>query len=129
MQRVESGKPKNSELDILTSWELMVINVLLAVEPKAEFDVNDVQANMLTLIQALDADKLDSALQDKGFMEKTEALLLSLLHGDHIDVTDPYIFEARQAIFAAAQVIYNYAVAKGLWETHPEIKAAMEGDN
>jgi hypothetical protein len=122
-----SGRPDNNNLDILTSWELTAINILLAVEPKVEFDVNAVQANMLALIQALDAGKLDPALQDKGFMEKTEALLLALLRGDHIDVANPYVFKARQAVFAAAQVIYNYAVAKGLWQIHPEIKSAKEG--
>ncbi len=123
---MESGKSDNSNLDTVTTWELMAINVLLAVEPKAEFDVNAVQTNMLELIQILDAGKLDAALQDEGFMEKTEVLLLALLHGDHIDVTNPYVFEARKAVFAAAQVVYNYAVAKGFWQTHPEIRSAME---
>jgi hypothetical protein len=123
---MESGKQANNNLDILTSWELMAINVLLAVEPQAEFDVNAVEANMLAFIQALDAGKLDPALQDESFMEKTETLLLALLHGDQIDVANPYVFEARQAVFAAVQVIYNYAVAKRLWKIHPEIQSAME---
>ncbi len=123
---MESGKPLDKGLDILTTWQLMAINILLAVEPKAEFDVNAVQTNMLALVEALDSGRLDPALQDAPFMQATEALLLALLHGDHIDVANPYVYEARQAIFAAAQVVYNYAVVKGLWQMHPEIKSAME---
>lgn len=114
-----------NQVDLLTSWELMAINVLLAVEPKADFDVNAVQANMLTLIEMLDAGKLDPALEDKGFMQKTEDLLLALLHGDTIDVVNPAVFGARQSVIAATQVIYNYAVARGLWPIHSEIKAAV----
>lgn len=119
-----SGKKPETQLDLLTSWELMAINVLLAAEPQAEFDVNAVQANMLALIEKLDGGELDPALADKGFMQKTEALLLALLHGDRIEVTNPAVYAARQAVFAAAQVIYNYAVARELWPIHPEIEAA-----
>jgi hypothetical protein len=104
---------------------LAAINILLAVAPREEFDVNAVQANMLAVVEALDSGRLDPALQDAGFMVKTEALLLALLHGDRIDVANPYVFEARKAVFAAAQVVYNSAVAKSLWQVHPEIKSAM----
>jgi hypothetical protein len=119
-----SGKNPEMALDLLTSWELMAINVLLAAEPQAEFDVNAVQANMLALIKKLDGGELDPALADPGFMRKTEQLLLALLHGDRIDVTNPAVYAARQAVFAAAQVIYNHAIARGLWNIHPEIEAA-----
>ena len=116
----------NNPIDLLTAWELMAINALLASEPQADFDVNAVQANMLALIEALDASRLDPALRDKGFMQKTEALLLALLHGEQIDVVNPAVFAARQSVIAAAQVIYNQAVARGLWPIHPEIRAALE---
>jgi hypothetical protein len=116
----------NSQLDLLTAWELMAINVLLAIEPQADFDVNAVQANMLALIEALDAGRLDPALADSGFRQKTEELLLALLHGEQIDVVNPAVFAARQSVIAAAQVIYNQAAARGLWPLHPEIKAALE---
>jgi len=112
-------------LDLLTAWELMAINVLLAIEPRADFDVDAVQANMLALIEALDAGKLDPAFEDKGFMQKTEDLILAILHGDLINVVNPAVYGARQAVIAAAQVIYNQAVARGLWPIHPEIRAAM----
>jgi len=125
MRKMDSGIKPESKLDLLTSWELMAINVLLAIEPQADFDVDAVQKNMLALIEALDAGKLDPALADKGFMQKTEALMLALLHGEQIDVVNPAVFAARQAVFAAAQVIYNHAVARGLWPIHPEIRAAL----
>jgi len=121
---MDSGKKPESQLDLLTAWELMAINVLLAVEPQAEFDVNAVQANMLALIEKLDGGQLDPALADPGFMQKTEDLLLALLHGDRIEVANPAVYAARQAVFAAAQVIYNQAAARGLWRVHPEIEAA-----
>ena len=38
---------------------------------------------------------------------------------------NPAVFGARQAVIAAAQVIYNHAVARGLWPMHPEIQAAL----
>lgn len=120
-----SEEKTGNQLDLLTAWELMAINVLLAIEPQADFDVNAVQDNMLALIEALDSGKLDPALEDKGFMQKTEELVLALLHGDPIDVVNPAVFAARQAVIAAAQVIYNHAVARGLWPIHQEIKAAL----
>ena len=123
---MDSGKKPESQLDLLTAWELMAINVFLAVEPQADFDVNAVEANMLALIEKLDSGKLDPALADPGFMQKTEALMLALLHGDRIEVTNPAVYAARRAVFAAAQVVYNQAVARDLWAIHPEIKAAIE---
>jgi hypothetical protein len=120
-----SGKKTDPGLDPLTAWELAAINVLLAAEPQAEFDVNAVQTNMLAFVHALDAGKLTPALEDRGFMQKTEALLLGMLKGEQIDVVNPEVYAARQAVFAAAQVTYNQAVARGLWELHPEIQKAM----
>ena len=62
---MDSGKKHETQLDLLTSWELMAINVLLAAEPQADFDVNAVQANMLAMIEKLDGGELDPALADK----------------------------------------------------------------
>ncbi|MCB2214174.1 hypothetical protein KQH50_02145 [bacterium] len=120
-----SGKKTDPGVDPLTAWELAAINILLAAEPQAEFDVNAVQTNMLAFVQALDEDKLTPALEDKGFMQKTEALLLAMLKGEQIDVINPEVYAARQAVFAAAQVTYNHAIARGLWQLHPEIQKAM----
>jgi hypothetical protein len=124
-----SGKAPELKLDPITDWELAAINVLFAAEPKADWDVNAVRENMVALVGALDAGKLDPALGDPGFMEKTERLVLALLRGERIEVFDPNIFAARKAIFAAAQVVYNQAVARGLWNLHPEIKQAMQADS
>lgn len=124
-----SGKAPELKLDPITDWELAAINVLFAAEPKADWDVNAVRENMLALVGALDAGKLDPVLGDRGFMKKTERLVLALLHGERIEVFDPNIFAARKAIFAAAQVVYNQAVARGLWNLHPEIKQAMQADS
>jgi hypothetical protein len=123
-----SGKKTDPGLDPLTAWELAAINILLAAEPQTEFDVNAVQANMLAFVQALDAGKLTPALEDKGFMQKTEALLLAMLKGEQIDVVNPEVYAARQAVFAAAQVTYNQAVVRGLWELHPEIQKALDSN-
>ncbi|MDY6874239.1 MAG: hypothetical protein SVR81_09790 [Chloroflexota bacterium] len=120
-----SGKKTDPGLDLLTAWELAAINVLLAAEPQGDFDVNAVQANMLTFVKTLDAGKLTPALEDQGFLQKTEALLLAMLKGEQIDVINPEVYAARQAVFAAAQVTYNQAVARGVWQLHPEIQNAM----
>ncbi len=120
-----SGKKTDLGLDLLTAWELAAINVLLASEPQAAFDVNAVQANMLAFVQALDAGQLTPVLEDAVFMQKTEALLLAMLKGERIDVVNPEVYAARQAVFAAAQVTYNQAVARGAWPLHPEIQKAM----
>ena len=121
-----SGKKNNSQLDPLTAWELAAINVLIALHPEKELDVKASHENMLALMQALDRGELDPVLEDPAFMEKTETLLLAMLHGERIEVTDPSTYEARKEIFAAAQVVYNQAVARGLWDLHPEIKQALQ---
>lgn len=123
-----SGKNNEQTLDPLTAWELAALNILIALNPSAEMDVNAVRENMLALIQALDRGELDPVLVDPGFMGKTETLLLAMLRGEHIEVINPNIFAARKEIFAAAQVIYNQAIARGFWELHPEIQKAMRGD-
>jgi hypothetical protein len=123
-----SGEKHNSQLDPLTQWELAALNIVIALDPKAEWDVNAVGKNMLTLVQALDRGDLDPVLEDKGFLALTENLLLALLRGDRIEVADPKIFAARNEVFAAAQVVYNQAVARGYWTLHPAVRAAMEGE-
>jgi len=124
---MDSGKKNKSTLDPLTAWELAALNILIAINPQAEVDVNAIQENMLALIEALDRGELEPVLADPGFMKKTEAFLLAMLRGEHIDVVNPTIFAARKEIFAAAQVIYNQAVARGFWKLHPEIQNAMAG--
>ncbi len=120
-----SGKKRKQTLDLLTDWELTALNVLISLHPEREIDVNAIKVNMLALVEALDGGELDFFLGEPGFMQKTEALLLAVLHGERIEVADPNIFAAQKEIFAAAQVIYNQAVARGLWEIHPEIHKAI----
>lgn len=120
-----SGKDEQRKLDPLTDWELTAINILIALHPKADLDVKASKQNMLKFIEALDRGELDTVLGDPAFMEKTEALLLAMLRGERIDVSDPSTYSAHKEIFAAAQVVYNQAVARGIWELHPEIRAAI----
>lgn len=108
-----------------TRWELAALNIIIALDPKADWDVNAVGKNMLIVVQALDRGKLDPALEDKGFLSLTENLLVALLRGDKIEVTDPGIFGARNEVIAAAQVVYHQAVARGFWDMNPEIKDAI----
>jgi len=121
-----SGTKNNSQIDPLTAWELAAINLLIVLHPEEDLDVQASRENMLALMKALDRGELDSVLENPTFMKKTEVLLLAMLHGERIEVRDPSTFTARKEIFAAAQVIYNQAVARGLWEFHPEIKAALK---
>ena len=123
-----SGEKHDSQLDPLTRWELAALNIIIALDPKADWDVNAVGENMLIVVQALDRGKLDPALEDKGFLSLTENLLVALLRGDKIEVTDPGIFGARNEVIAAAQVVYNQAVARGFWDMHPEITEALKKD-
>ncbi len=123
-----SGRDAEGNLDPLTAWELAAINLLIALRKGQDIDVKDSKANMLALMQALDTGRLDPALQDSAFMEKTEALLLATLRGEKISVTDPSTYAARREILAAAQVVYNLAVARGWWPLHPAIRQAMQAD-
>ncbi len=123
-----SGEKHDSQLDPLTRWELAALNIIIALDPRAAWDVNAVGKNMLTVVQDLDRGDLDPALEDQGFLSLTENLMLALLHGDRIDVTDPGIFAARNEVIAAAQVVYNQAIARGFWEMHPEIREALKKD-
>lgn len=120
-----SGVKDNSQLDLLTQWELAALNIIIALDPKPDWDVNAVAENMLIVVQALDRGELDPVLEDKGFLSLTEDLLLALLRGERIEVSDPGIYTARKEVFAAAQVVYNHALARGFWTLHPEIKAAL----
>jgi hypothetical protein len=126
---MNSGKASETPVDPLTSWELAALQLLIALKKGQDIDVKASKANMLALMQALDKEQLNPALQDPGFMKKTETLLLSVLRGDRIQVTDPSTYAARREIIAAAQVIYNQAVARGWWDLHPEIRQAMRDES
>ncbi len=119
-----SGRKHDNGLDPLTAWYQVALEVLRASQ--GEVDPEASRENMLALMQALDQRELDAALADEGFMATTEALLLAMLRGDKIEVPNPNIYAARKEIFAAAQVIYNQAVARGLWALHPEIRQAIQ---
>ncbi|HCU57776.1 MAG TPA: hypothetical protein DF984_06080 [Anaerolineaceae bacterium] len=60
-----SGEKHDSQLDPLTRWELAALNIIIALDPKADWDVNAVGKNMLIVVQALDRGKLDPALEDQ----------------------------------------------------------------
>lgn len=122
---MESGTKSNRDLDPLTEWEAAAVNFLLRLGLDRDIDANAKRENMLLLVKALDRGEIDPILGDPDFMEKTERLLLALLEGDRIVVSDPYTFAARKEIFAAAQVIYNHAVVRGFWELHPKFEDAM----
>ena len=113
----------------LTQWVDLVKNILLSLDDDHDIDEKSVQEQMLVLMHALDRNQLDVQLRDSVFMEKTEALMLALLRGDPIEVNDVRTYAARREIFAAAQVIYNQAVARGFWDLHPEIRDAIQGDS
>lgn len=120
-----SGTRNSSQLDPLTAWEPAAINVLIALHPKEDMGVKASRENMLALMKALDRGELDPVLEDPPFMKKTE-VLLAMLRGERIEVTDPSTYEARKEIFAAAQVVYNQVVARGFWAMHSEIKGALQ---
>jgi hypothetical protein len=124
-----SGTNIKQQPDPLTAWELAAINLLIALDPKKDIDVKASRENMLALMQALDRNELEPFLKDPGFMKTTETLLLAMLKGEKIDVADPTTFAARKEIFAAAQVIYNQAIARGHWQIHPKIIEAMARDS
>jgi hypothetical protein len=113
-------------LDVLTAWQNAAILQLRSLGLENRIDDFNVRENMLVLIQALDQGKLTGAMGDAVFMHRTEALLLAMLRGERIEVLDPYVYAARNEIFAAAQVIYNQAVARGLWKMHPEIRKTLD---
>lgn len=121
-----SGIEHKQQIDPLTAWELAAINLLIALYPENNLDVKASRSNMLTFIQALDRGDLDPALGDPKFLKLTESLLLAMLWGEQIQVADPTTFNARKEIFAAAQVVYNHAVARKLWIIHPEIRKAIK---
>ncbi len=123
-----SGSVPESQPDILTAWEVAALNLLITLDPAADWDVKATRENMLALMQALDRGDLDPALADSAFMSLTEALILALLRGERIEVRDPSTYAGREAIFAAAQVIYNQAVMRGSWKLHPDIRRAMGAD-
>jgi hypothetical protein len=123
-----SGTNNKQQPDPLTAWELSAINLLISLDPKKDIDVKASRENMLALMQALDRNALEPSLRDPCFMKTTETLLLAMLKGEKIDVADPTTFTARKEIFAAAQVIYNQAIARGYWQIHPIIIEAMDQD-
>jgi hypothetical protein len=124
--KIASGKKNKGTIDPLTAWAWSAHQILVSVYPGKQFDEKDALENMLMLIQAIDEGKIEPVLSDPGFMSKTEDLLLVLLRGTHIEVTDVSIFAARKEIFAAAHVIYNQAVVRGMWVLPPEIRKAMQ---
>ena len=123
---MDSGKKNEQGIDPLTAWTWSAHQILVAVYPGRTFDDKKERDNMRLLMEALDQGKIDLVLSDPGFMSKTEKLLLSLLRGKRIEVADPLVYAARKPIFAAAQVIYNQAVARGFWPIHPEIRKAIQ---
>ena len=115
-------------LDPLTDWAKSAKGILASLNSENAGEGTPIQAQMLALMQALDRNQIDLQLKDEVFIGRTEVLLLALLRGDSIEISDLEIYAARKEIFAAAQVIYNQAVARGYWPLHPEFTAAMRGD-
>jgi hypothetical protein len=119
---------KNEIMDPLTAWEQAASDILKDIASNEAVEAKNSQEKMLMFVEALDRGDLDGVLRDVDFMFKTEDLLLAMLRGERIDVPSPMVFSARKEIFAAAQVVYNLAVLRGLWDIHPEILQA-KGEN
>ena len=124
----KNNENTQARLDPLTEWAKGAEEILANLNLENAGEESAIQTQMLALMQALDRNQLDAHLRDKAFMGETESLLLALLRGDPIEISDPDIYTARKEIFAAAQVIYNQAVARGLWSLHPEFRDAIQGD-
>ena len=121
-----SGTKHEPQVDPLTAWAQAAGNLLEAVQQDQGKGEMRKQAEMMALMEALDGGQLAPALADRQFMKLTEDLLLAMLRGKRIEVADSDVYAARGEIFAAAQVIYNQAVARGLWTLHPEIREGIE---
>ncbi len=123
-----SDEKSSPNLDPLTDWALTANDILKDIHPGEVIEEEAYPDTMLMLVEALDQGEMVSVFGDVDFIEKTEDLLLAMLRGEQIDVVDPVIFDARNEILAAAQVIYNQAVARGFWELHPEIRQAIDNN-
>lgn len=123
---MNSRNNNGSESDPLTEWASAAIGLLKGFHEAGEIDKEPYRDRMLMLIEALDHGEMEAVFGSRIFMEKTENLLLAMLRGERIEVANPVIFNARNEIFAAAQVIYNQGVARGFWTLHPEIRQAMD---
>ena len=121
-----SGQNDSPNFDPLTDWATAAIEIIKAIHPQVAVEEKAVSEKMLMLVQMLDQGDLDSVFGNEVFMQRTEDLLLAMFRADEIKVANPYIFDARNEIFAAAQVIYNQGVVRGSWKLHPEIRQAMD---
>ncbi len=123
----QSDKPAGT--DVLTTWEVAAINILIALDPGLDLDVHASRENMLALMQALDRGDLAPVLRDEAFIALTESLLLAVVRNERIEVADTSTYHARGAIIAAARVIYHRVVAEGLHPSHAEILAVFDGES
>ena len=81
---------------------------------------------MFLEVAALQLGYLDYLMRDKGFFKETEGIMLDLVRGRPMSISDPELYNNRNEIIRALQAFYFYAVKKSGFAIHPRIKTALK---
>ena len=89
-------------------------------------DKNNTHRNAMYVTQVmLVQGELDYSLKDEAFFKRTEKLMLDLINGRSMSLSDDQMYNASREISETLQKVYFYSVDKLDFDMHPRIKAAL----
>ena len=100
--------------------ELSTITAQINPEDAKNFDI------MILEVAALRLGYLDYEMRNKEFFKETEAIMLDLVSGRPMTISDSKLYKSRDGIIKALQEFYFYAIKKSGFSIHPRIKAALK---
>ncbi|QRN82850.1 hypothetical protein JR338_10570 [Chloroflexota bacterium] len=89
-------------------------------------DIKDFRAIMEFAIYQLKAGELDWKIQNDKFFKQTEDILLDLVRGKSMSISDDKIYSASSEVTKAVQAFYFYSVENFTgYDMHPRIRKAV----
>lgn len=90
------------------------------------WDLDEIEAYMTLATIELQQEKLDWKIRNDRFFKLTEGVLLDLVRGKPMSISDDEIYSDRDSVIKAVQAFYFYMVEHfSECDLHPKIKQAI----
>lgn len=112
----------------LGTWALDMVMVMLdrGLSTGGSFTASSIRDDMEALQALINRGEMDDLVRNWDWFRRSEGLLVDLISGQPMAITEDEIYQARDEIVRAVQTYYFRAVRLGAYVIDPRIEAALK---